>query len=590
MSMSSRVRPSILSLALVAAPALLAAQPARSQARRAADLARAESTITGDAILRDIRTLASDPFLGRAPGTRGEDSAVAYLAGELRRAGLKPGNPNGTFIQKVPLVGTTSTVVARTTFAGRTETLAPLDDIVAWSLRPNALVTVPASDIVFVGYGVTAPEYGWDDFKGRDVRGKVVVMLVGDPPIPDPRDSTRLDSAMFGGKAMTYYGRWTYKFEQGARHGAAAVLLVHQTGPAGYPWATVQSNAHEKFEVAGGPPHAPVEGWIQLDVARRLFAAGGKDFAALERTARTRDFRPVSLGGTASFTVRNAVRRIDSRNVVARLDGSDPTLRKEYVVLSAHWDAYGVGRPIKGDSIYNGALDDASGVAWLLAQARAFKALPEAPKRTLVFLAVTAEEQGLLGSRWYGQHPLYPLDRTVADINMDAMNPWGRTRGIVSLGFGKSSLEDVLAREAAKDGRYVRADPESEKGYFYRADHFEFARRGVPALSFLFPGTDYIGKPAGYEARVKGEYITRDYHKPTDEVKPDWDMSGIVDDTRLLFRVGADVANEAEWPTWTAGSEFGANRRVRKPTTKASTQRGARHARTSADAEKLGTR
>jgi Zn-dependent M28 family amino/carboxypeptidase len=549
-----------LGIALLAAPQLLSAQTRRADLHRPSDIARAESTVTAQALLRDIGTLASDRFEGRAPGTRGEDSAVSYIAGELRRIGLEPGNPDGTFIQKVPLVGTTSTVEAHLSVGGTSETLEPLGDIVAWSLRPDTLVTVPASEIVFVGYGVVAPEYRWDDFKGVDVRGKVVVMLVGDPPIPDPRDSTRLADSLFRGKAMTYYGRWTYKFEQGAKRRAAAVLLVHQTGPAGYGWSVVQSNAHEKFEVAGGPPHVPVEGWIQLDAARRLFASGGKDFAALERAARTRAFRPVSLGGTASFTVRNAVRRIQSRNVVARLDGSDRRLRKEYVVLSAHWDAYGIGRPIDGDSIYNGALDDASGVAWLLAEARAFKALPEAPRRTLIFLAVTAEEQGLLGSRWYGQHPLYPLERTVADINMDAMNPWGRTKSIVSLGFGQSSLEDLLAREAAKDGRIVVADPESEKGYFYRADHFEFARHGVPALSFLFPGTDYPGKPADYGARMKGEYIRRDYHKPSDDVKSDWDLGGIVDDTRLLFRVGLEVANGRRWPVWAAGSEFRAAR------------------------------
>ena len=360
---------------------------------------------------------------------------------------------------------------------------------------------------------------------------------------------------------MTYYGRWTYKFETAAAHGAAAVLLVHQTGPAGYPWATVQSNAHEKFEVAGGPGHAPVEGWIQLDAARRLFADDGVDFARLERLARTREFRPVRLGTMASFTVRNAVRTVQSRNVVARLDGSDLGLRHEFVVLSAHWDAYGIGRAINGDSIYNGALDDASGVAWLLAQARAFRMPGVAPRRTLVFLAVTAEEQGLLGSRWYAQHPLYPLARTVANVNMDAMNAFGRTRAIVSLGYGTSSLERVLALEAAKERRVVRPDPESEKGYFYRADHFEFARRGIPVLSFLFPGTEYLGKPDGYEARVRGEYITRDYHKPSDDVKPTWDLAGMVDDSRLLFRTMLDIANDARRPTWRPGAEFGRVRR-----------------------------
>lgn len=547
-------------IALGIAPLALAPHAMRGQSPSRVAIERAERTITAAALLGDIATLASDRFEGRAPGTRGEDSSVAYIAGQFKRIGLAPGNPDGTYIQTVPLVGTTSSLVADMTIGATATTLRPLDDIVAWSLRPDTLVSVERSDLVFVGYGVVAPEYGWDDFKGVDVRGKTVIMLVGDPPIPDPRDSTRLDEAMFRGRAMTYYGRWTYKFETAAERDAAAVLLVHQTGPAGYGWTVVQSNAHEKFEIADGPAHAAVEGWIQLEVARRLFAAGGHDFAALERTARTGAFTPVLLGGTANLTVRNVVRRVPSRNVIARLDGSDAAVRGEYVVFSAHWDAYGIGRAINGDSIYNGALDDASGVAWLLAQARAFASMSTRPRRTLIFLVVTAEEQGLLGSRWYGQHPLYPLERTLADINMDAMNPWGRTQAIVSLGVGQSSLEDLLAREAKRDGRVAKADPESEKGYFYRADHFEFARHGVPALSFLFPGTDYIAKPAGYEQQKRAEYLARDYHKPSDDVKDDWDLNGVVADTRLLFRVGLDVANGVSWPTWNAGSEFRARR------------------------------
>lgn len=545
---------------LFASPAAIVAPELLAQSPQRAAITAAERSITAESMRADISTLASDRFAGRAPGTRGEDSAVTYIADQFKRIGLAPGNPDGTYMQHVPLVGTTSTLMASVAIGGKPMELRPLEDVVAWSHRADTLVRVTRSDLVFVGYGVVAPEYGWDDFKGVDVRGKTVVMLIGDPPIPDPRDSTRLDERMFRGRAMTYYGRWTYKFETAAERGAAAVLLVHQTGPAGYPWTVVQSNATEKFEIANGPAHAAVQGWIQLETARRLFTAGGHDFAALERSARTREFRPVPLGGTADLTVRNAVRTVQSRNVVARLDGSDPKLRSEYVVLSAHWDAYGIGRTIGGDSIYNGALDDASGVAWLLAEARAIKSMPTPPRRTLIFLAVTAEEQGLLGSRWYGQHPLYPLERTLADINMDAMNPWGRTRSIVSLGVGQSSLEEVLAREARRDGRAVKADPESEKGYFYRADHFEFARQGVPALSFLFPGTDYIDKPTGFEQHKRADYLARDYHKPSDDVKSDWDLGGIVDDTRLLFRVTLDVANGMGWPTWSAGSEFRARR------------------------------
>jgi Zn-dependent M28 family amino/carboxypeptidase len=520
----------------------------------------AEAGIDGAAMLRDIAELSSDRFQGRAVGTSGEDSTVQYLARRFREIGLAPGGADGAWFQQVPLVGTFSRVEAEVRLGATRMPLRQLEEIVAFSSAAEPLVRVAASELVFVGYGVVAPELQWDDFKGVDVRGKTVVMLVGDPPVPDPGDSTRLDPATFRGEAMTYYGRWTYKFEIAAERGATGVLLVHQTGPAGYGWSVVQSMHRERFEVEGGPAHARIEGWLHLDAARRIFAAGGHDLAALERGARTRDFQPVALGATASFTVANAVRRVRSRNVVARLDGSDPALRAEAVLFSSHWDAFGVGRVIAGDSIYNGALDDATGVAWMLAMARAYRALEVAPRRTMLFVAFTGEEQGLLGAKYYAQHPPVPLARTLANINMDAMNPWGRTRSLVSLGFGQTTLEDVLAREAERDGRTVMPDPEPEKGYFYRADHLELVRGGVPALSFLFPGTRYVDKPPGYEERVRAAYIANDYHTPSDEVKPSWDMAGIVEDTRLLFRVGLDVANGASWPEWKAGTEFKARR------------------------------
>jgi len=546
----------------------LSASSAQSQARATSaatqpGVARAEQRITGDGLLAHIRVLASDRFEGRGPGTRGEDSTIAYLSDQFRRMGLRPGNPDGSYVQMVPLVGSTSAVTASvTTRGGQTQALRQPDDYVAWSMRPDPLVSVSNSDIVFVGYGVVAPEFGWDDFKGVDVRGKTVVMLVGDPPVPDPRDPSRLDPRTFRGPAMTYYGRWTYKYEIAAERGAAACIIVHQTGPAGYAWGVVASNTgRERFDIQGaGARHIPIEGWIQLDVAKRLFAAAGQDFDALQRAAGTRAFRPVPLGATASFTVRNALREVRSRNVVARLDGSDPVRRGEYLLYTAHWDHFGIGRTIGGDSIYNGALDNAAGVAWLLETARAYRALPRAPRRTVVFMAVTAEEQGLLGARWYAAHPLYPLARTLADINMDIPNPWGRSRSIVSVSHGQSTLENLLARQAARVGRVVKPDPEPEKGYFYRSDHFELSRQGVPALAFLFPGADYIGQPADYGTRVRANYVANDYHKPTDEVKPDWDLTGMVDDTRLLFRVGLDVANGSAWPQWNPGTEFRAAR------------------------------
>jgi Zn-dependent M28 family amino/carboxypeptidase len=549
-------------LTLLAVAALASRADGQSVRKDAAPtgVAEAARTITADALLRDIRELSADRFLGRAPGTAGEDSAVAWIAEQFRRIGLRPGGDGGSFVQAVPLVATTSRVDARVTARGETATWRQGEDVVAWSMRPDSLVTVDASELVFVGYGVVAPEYGWDDYKGVDVRGKTIVMLVGDPPVRDARDSTRLDPRLFRGEAMTWYGRWPYKYEIAAEKGAAAALIVHQTGPAGYDWSVVRAMDRERLEVEGAPAHIPVEGWMQLDVARRLVAITGQDLAALERAARTRDFRPVPLGATATFTARNAVRRVRSRNVIGRLDGSDPAVRGEYVLYSAHWDAFGVGRPIAGDSIYNGALDDASGVAWLLASARAFGALARAPRRTLLFAAFTAEESGLLGARWYAQHPPYPLERTLADVNMDIMNPWGRAHALVSIGYGQTTLEDLLAREAAADGRVVRPDPEPEKGYFYRGDSFELVRHGVPALAFLFPGAEYVGKPADYGQRMRSAYVANDYHKPSDEPKADWDLAGAVDDTRLLFRVGLEVANGQTWPTWKPGTEFRARR------------------------------
>lgn len=532
-----------------------------------ASAAAGEAAITAEGLLADIRELASDRFLGRAVATAGEDSTIQYISRRFREMGLAPGMPDGSYLQRVPLVATTSRVESTVRAGGRDVAWRQLEDIVAWSQRPDTAVNVDDAQVVFVGYGVVAPELGWDDFKGTDVRGKTVVMLIGDPPVPDPRDTTRLDPSVFRGPAMTYYGRWTYKYDVAAERGAAAVLLVHQTGPAGYPWSVVQGNVRERFEVEGARPHVPVEGWIQLETARALMAAGGQDFAALERAARTREFRPVTLDARARFRVRNAVRRVNSHNVVARIEGSDPAVRDEGVLFSSHWDSFGIGRTINGDSIYNGALDDASGVAWMLSMAGAFRAMNPAPRRSLVFVSFTAEESGLLGAKWYATHPVIPLGKTLANLNMDAMNPWGRTRSLVSLGYGQSSLEEMLQAHAARQGRRVVPDPEPEKGYFYRADHLEMARGGVPALSFLFPGTDYVNPDPGYGERVRAAYIANDYHKPTDEVKPDWDMTGIVDDTRLLFGVGLEVANGDTWPTWSAGSEFRAagEARLRAP-------------------------
>ena len=533
-------------------------------ARLPMDVKEASKSINADDLLRHIKALSADEFEGRAPGTRGEELTVNYITSEFKRLGLKPGNTDGTFIQKVPLAGITSEASATLKVGGREINLRHKDDYVAVTRRYAPEVKVENSEMVFVGYGVVAPEYGWDDYKGLDVRGKTIVMLINDPQIADARDPSKLDEKMFKGRAMTYYGRWTYKYEIAAEKGAAAAIIIHETGPAGYGWEVPAANAgREGFDIRTpdrNMSRAGVEAWIRLDKAKELLAATNHDFDALKRAATDKDFKPVPLGAQASFMLRNKLREVESRNVIAKIEGSDPKLKSEYIIYSAHWDHLGRDESLKGDQIFNGAIDNASGVAWMLEIAEAYMKLKRAPKRTILFLAPTAEEKGLLGAKYYAMNPLYPLERTLADINMDIMNQWGRTRAIVSIGYGTSTLEDLLLEMAAKQGRTVKPDPEPEKGYFYRSDHFELAKQGVPALTFLFPGTDYIGKPAGYGQQKREEYIAHDYHKVADEIKPDWDLSGAVEDTQLLFEVGYRLAEGNTWPEWKPGTEFKARR------------------------------
>lgn len=539
---------------------------APAAAADAASLAPALGSITADDLLRHTSTLASDKFEGRAPGTAGEERTVAYLTEQFRAMGLAPGNPDGSYIQNVPLIGIDSDATATITAGGEQFTLTFPADFVGVSKSSVPEVTVDDSELVFVGYGVVAPEYGWDDFKDVDVRGKTVVMLINDPPLPLAGGAAgELDPERFRGDAMTYYGRWTYKYEIASEKGAAAAIIVHETGPAGYPWEVVSGSwGPEQFdiEVPGGDQNrVAVEGWISTPAARRLLAATGHDFEQLKQSALSRDFRPVPLGATADFRVRNTVRRVQSRNVVAKLEGADPELRNEYVVYSSHWDHLGRDTTLEGDQIFNGALDNASGVAALLEIAQAYTRLPEPPARSILFLAVTAEEKGLLGAKFYAENPLYPLEATLANINMDGINQWGRTEDVVVVGYGNSTLDDLLAAEAEAEGRRIEPDPEPEKGFFYRSDHFEFAKQGVPAL-YTDAGTAFIGKPAGYGEQKREEYTAADYHKVSDEVKPDWDLSGAVDDIQLLFRVGYRVAEAAggSWPEWKPGTEFKAKR------------------------------
>jgi Zn-dependent M28 family amino/carboxypeptidase len=537
---------------LVVALALVACSP---DADRAPDL-------QADRLLADITVLSHDSLLGRAPGTPGEDKTVAFLEAQFAAAGLVPGNPDGTWTQVVDLVGITSTPIASITVAGRAVPLTWRDDYVAVSRRIAEQVVVEESELVFVGYGVVAPEYGWDDYKDVDVRGKTVVMLVNDPAVADSSNPGQLDATMFRGDAMTYYGRWTYKYEIATEKGAAAVLIVHEDGPAGYPWEVVRGGwGGERMETrpADGNAHrVAVEGWITTAKARELMQAAGQDFDGLKLAATSRDFQPVSLNGTAAFTIAQQLRDVRSRNVIGLLPGTDDSLRNEYVIYTAHWDHFGIGEPVNGDSIYNGARDNASGTAALIELARGFQHAG-APRRSILFLAVTSEEQGLLGAKWYAANPLYPLNRTLANINVDVLNAWGPTRDIVVIGMGNSTLDDVLAELAAPLGRTLVADLEPSKGFFYRSDHFEFAKKGVPAL-YVDEGNEYLNRPVGF-ARLKDSLWTADlYHKPDDEIDPEWDMAGAIADLQLLFEVGRRVANAEVWPAWKEGTEFKAVR------------------------------
>jgi Zn-dependent M28 family amino/carboxypeptidase len=552
------------SLLLAAAAILTTATSAALHAADPVPLA-ALPAIDASAVLAHVKMLASDAFEGRGPGTAGEEKTVAYLVEQFRKLGLKPGNPDGTFVQKVPLVGITPAAAPLTITGGAgaaPATLAWRDDVVAWTKRVTDEVKVAGSELVFVGYGVEAPEFDWDDYKGIDVAGKTLVMLVNDPPVPDPRTPSALDPKTFGGRAMTYYGRWTYKFEMGARKKAAAVLIVHETAPAGYPFAVVQGMGGEQFTFVTPDKNmqrSAIEGWITVDKAKALLSRAGHDFDRLKAQARTRAFTPVPLGLAASMTIRNTLRRIDSQNVVARLEGADPAAKDEHVVFTAHWDHFGVGEPVDGDRIYNGAKDNATGTAALLETARAFTRLPKPPRRSILFLAVTAEERGLLGSEYYARQPLYPLARTLANINMDALNVNGRTKDLTIIGLGASELDDYARAAAREQGRVLKPDAEPEKGFYYRSDHFNFAKQGVPALT-VDEGTEFVGKPAAFSEQVRAKWTADVYHKPSDEVTPDWDLSGLAEDVQLLFAVGYRVAEADRYPAWAPGNEFRAIR------------------------------
>src|SRR5213596_656287 len=514
--------------------------------------------ITPDGLLAHIKILASDEFEGRAPGTKGEELSVKYITDQFKQIGLRPGDPDGTYTQEVPLAGIKSEPRMSFAVGDKTIDLKYPDNFIASSARLEPEIKVDKSDAVFVGYGIVAPEYGWDDYKDVDVRGKILLMLIGDPPIPDSKDPSKLDEKIFKGKATTYYGRWTYKYEIAALKGAVAAIIIHETQPAAYPWQVVRSSwGKENFELDNPNKNmdaVSVRSWITLDVSKKIVADCGQDFDALKKTAVTKDFRPVTLNAKAGIQIKQQIREFKSHNVIGKLEGIDAKLKDEYVIYTAHWDHLGRHPELQGDQIFNGAIDNASGVASVIELAAAFMKVNPPPKRSVLFMATTAEEAGLLGAKFYAEHPLYPMDKTLADINLDSMNVWGKMRDIEDLSLGFSTLDDLLAAAAKQQSRKAIPDSRPDKGKIYRADNFEFSKVGLPSL-YIGKGEHLLSRPETAPLR-SDEFDSTDYHQVTDEIRPDWDLSGAVQDVQLLFEVGYQVANGDKFPEWKPRSEF----------------------------------
>ncbi len=511
---------------------------------------RALAVITPTEFIAHVRFLASDALRGRAPGTPGGRVAAEYIASEMLRAGLRPAGES--WFQRVPLLGVTpDTSRVRLGFTRGDGAVGAVygDDAVVWT--PFDTAAAVDAELVFAGYGIRSSSEGWDDFKGADVRGKVLLVLVNEPPAP-PDDPDRFD-----GTALTYYGRWTYKLEEAERLGAAGVLIVHSPDAAGYAWSVVRSSwSGERLFLRGDgatPRNAPLRGWVQWSFARGVLALADLDLDELYVQAARPDFHPVRTGITVHCRIPVRARRLESANVVGVLNGRSPSLASQVVTYTAHYDHLGVGTPVDGDSIYNGAYDNASGVALLLEVARAFGTLDPAPRRSILFIATTAEEAGTLGAEYYVRHPVVPLDRTVAELNVDGANPWGRTDDVDAIGMERSSLGPVVARRARQLGMKAGSDRAPERGLFFRLDQFPFAREGVPAMSIAH-GLDFRDRPLGWGRQLLQEYDARHYHQPSDELRPDMTFEGAVQQARLAFLVGLDVADSAKAPEWYPGA------------------------------------
>ena len=505
----------------------------------------------------NLITLSSDEFMGRMPFTAGEELTTSFLESKFKEMGLEPGNGDSYF-QEVPMVSIITYPEQSMEFKTAQGSVVGegLKDFVIWTQRTDSVVKVEDAEVVFAGFGIVAPEYGWDDYKNLDVKGKIVVVMINDPGFGSE------DSTFFKGNTMTYYGRWTYKYEEAVRQGALGCLIVHNTIPAGYGFNNIQNSwkasklylddrGQDKYKLG-------FEGWITLPFATQLFEKMGKNQSELLQNARKPDFQGFSTGMTLSTSLAVEPTYNVSKNVIAKITGK--TAPEEVIIYTAHWDHIGIGKPDEtGDSIYNGALDNASGTAALLALAKAFKT-DEQPDRTVVFLSVTAEEQGLWGSAYYAKQPIYPKEKTVANINMDGVNPYGKMKDVSVIGVGQSEMEDLLDEELKKLGRYAAPEPNPVVGYYFRSDHFNFAKIGIPAL-YIGTGIDHVEKGKEYGKQLQEEYVAQYYHKPADEFDPTrWNLDGAVDDVQLLYQVGRNLANSTKWPGWKEGSEFKAIR------------------------------
>ena len=517
-----------------------------------ADSDLAPLSVDVSVIQQAMDALASDEFMGRKPFTEGETKTINYLENTLKTMGLQPGN-GGSFLQKVPLVEVTGLPASTMQIEGpkSSHSLAINKDYVIFTQRLDTAVALVESPIVFCGYGIVAPEYGWNDYEGMDMKGKTALVLVNDPGFESG------DSTLFQGNTMTYYGRWTYKYEEAARQGAAGILIVHETRAAGYPWFVVEnswSGSKLDLQTADGNAGLPaIQGWVTLPTVAKILGAAGLKGTDIFSAAKSLDFKPIPLGVQASTTLHNTLKTDFSYNVLGMIEGNERP--EEYIIYTAHWDHLGVGTPVEGDSIYNGGVDNASGTASVLSIAAAFAKGPT-PKRSVVFLFVTAEEQGLLGSAYYAHNPVYPIDQTVANLNMDGMHAYGPTKDLVITGFGQSEMDDYAAAVAKNQGRYVVPDLEPEKGYFYRSDHFNFAKVGIPAL-YAKGGTDHLENGKAYGEEASKAYLAKDYHQPSDHFDPEkWDLRGLEQDANLFLQVGQQLANEDYYPKWKEGSAF----------------------------------